>query len=154
MSAFRSLVRRHSLVAFFLLAYTLTWLGAIPYTLGAFEAPLFPLGPFLAALVVALFTGGWPATKALLLRMVQWRVAARWYALALLLPIAILASAVFANVLYGAPAPSAELILRTLPSIVPIFAFTLLFRSPVPLVRSWAGAASPCHASWPTVHPL
>ncbi len=127
MSAFKSLVGRHLLVSFFLLAYALTWLGAIPYSLGVFEAPLLPLGPFLAALIVASLGGGWSATKSLLLRMVQWRVARRWYALALLLPVAILVCAIYANVLYGAPAPSGDFMLQALPGIVPIFAFALLF---------------------------
>lgn len=127
MFTLQSFIKRHTLITFFLLAYALTWVGAIPYWLGIFEAPMFPVGPFLAAVIVTSFYGGWPATRALLLRMVQWRVAPGWYALALLAPIAILLCAVYANVLYGAPAPSAEFIVAALPSVIPIFAFTLLF---------------------------
>ena len=84
MSTIHRLATRHALITFFLLAYAITWLGAIPYLLGVFPVPMIAFGPFLAALIMASITGGWAATRALLLRMVQWRVGRRWYALALL----------------------------------------------------------------------
>jgi hypothetical protein len=65
--------RRRPLATFFVLAYGLTWLAAVPYALGAFPVPLLPCGPALAALVVTPLVGGWPATAALLRRLVQWR---------------------------------------------------------------------------------
>jgi membrane protease YdiL (CAAX protease family) len=126
-SAIGRRARRRPLATFFVLAYGLTWLAAVPYTLGAFPVPMFPCGPFLAALVVTPLVGGWPATAALLRRLVQWRVGLRWYALALLLPLGVTAAATAATVALGAPAPPAGALLGRLPGLVPIFAFNLLF---------------------------
>src|SRR5919109_683112 len=106
------LIRRHPLVTFFTLAYGLTWLGAIPYVLGALN--------------VAAATGGREGTKRLLLRLLRWRVGAKWYAMALLLPIGVTLGAAWANVLLGAPDPTAG-ILAALPSALPVFAFLLVF---------------------------
>jgi membrane protease YdiL (CAAX protease family) len=121
------LVRRHPLVTFFALAYGLTWLAAVPYALGAFPVPMLPCGPLLAALVVTPLVGGRSATVALLRRMVRWRVALRWYALALLLPLGVTVGAAAANVALGAPASAGADLLGLLPSLVPIFVFNLLF---------------------------
>jgi hypothetical protein len=71
-------VKRHPLVMFFALAYALTW-PVIPLVsvspLLAFPA-LF--GPALAAVIVSAFTDGKPGLRALLGRLVRWRVGARW----------------------------------------------------------------------------
>ena len=138
------LVRRHPLVAFFGLAYVLTWVVAVPYALGAFPIPLLPSGPLLAALVVTPLTGGWPATRALLGRLVQWRAGLRWYALALLLPLGVTAAAAVATVALGRAGALADLLGR-LPALVPIFAFNLLFPLSGALGEEpgWRGVALP-----------
>jgi membrane protease YdiL (CAAX protease family) len=119
--------QQHPLATFFVLAYGLTWLAAVPYAVGAFPVPLLPCGPLLAALVVTPLVGGWPATAALLRRMGRWRVGLRWYALALLLPFGVTAGAAGAAVALGAPAPAGDALLGRLPGLVPIFVFNLLF---------------------------
>jgi len=145
MQTVRAFVARHSLVAFFVLAYGLSWLGAIPYLSSAFPVPIFPFGPLLAAFIVAPLVGGWPATTALLRRMVQWRAGLRWYALALLLPPAVTIAAVVANVWLGAPAPSAAVLLGQAPAVVPIFAVQLLspFSGALGEEPGWRGVALP-----------
>jgi len=79
-------VRRHPLIAFFVLAYLLTWwiypLLRFSPLLGIFG--LF--GPALAAIIMAAVTGGKPGVKALLSRVVRWRVGLPWYLIALGLP--------------------------------------------------------------------
>jgi membrane protease YdiL (CAAX protease family) len=101
-----SLVKRHQLITFFALTYALTWLAWPVWALGLYPNPVFPFAPFLAALLVLGVTRGRTGMVGLLGRMVRWRVGLRWYAVALLLPVAItLAAAVF-NVLLGAQAPS------------------------------------------------
>src|SRR3712207_7946494 len=107
MSRLLSAVRRRPIVTFFLLAYALSWWPSIFYAFGSLPQPIAGFGPFLAAVLVLAITGGKTGIVRLLRRMVQWRVGLRWYAVALLLPVAItLAAAVF-NVLMGARAPSA-----------------------------------------------
>jgi uncharacterized protein len=82
----RGLVRRHPLIAFFVLAYLLTWwiypLLKFSPLLGIFG--LF--GPALAAIIMAAVTGGKAGVKTLLSRVVRWRVGLPWYAIALGMP--------------------------------------------------------------------
>jgi membrane protease YdiL (CAAX protease family) len=79
-------VRRHPLIAFFVLAYLLTWwiypLLRFSPLLGIFG--LF--GPALAAIIMAAVTGRKSGVKQLLSRVVLWRVGVRWYLIALGLP--------------------------------------------------------------------
>ena len=102
-----SLVKRHPLIAFFVLAFALSWWGWILYAFGLSPAPIASFGPFLAALVVLAITQGKSGIGGLLRRMVRWRVGLRWYAVALLLPVGIALAATALNVLLGARAPSA-----------------------------------------------
>jgi membrane protease YdiL (CAAX protease family) len=119
-------VRHHPLVSFFVLAFGISWLGAIPFALGAWSAPLFPFGPLVAALIVGATCGGRQAVKQLLLSMLRWRVAPRWYAFALLLPVAVTLAATYGTVLtFGAADPTA-VILAGLPTYLPLFALMML----------------------------
>ena len=106
MSYLVSLIRRYPLVSFFVLAYVLSWWPAILYALDLLPQPIAGFGPFLAALVVLAITQGKTGIVGLLRRMVRWRVAPVWYAVALLLPVAISLTAAVLNVLLGAQAPS------------------------------------------------
>src|ERR671911_2284449 len=106
MSYLVSLIRRYPLVSFFVLAYVLSWWPAILYALDLLPQPIVGFGPFLAALVVLAITQGKTGIVGLLRRMVRWRVAPVWYAVALLLPVAITLAATVLNVLLGAQAPS------------------------------------------------
>jgi len=99
-------VRRHPLVVFFVLAYALSWWPWILYAFDLSPLPIVGFGPFLAAIVVLAVTRGMAGVMALLRRMVRWRVSPVWYAVALLLPVAITVAATVLNVLFGAQAPS------------------------------------------------
>jgi hypothetical protein len=87
------LVHRHPLVAFSVLAYTLSWWGWPLYAAGLSPAPVVGFGPFLAALVVLALTHGRAGVGTLLRRVVRWRVGPGWYAVALLLPVAVTGAA-------------------------------------------------------------
>ena len=97
-------VRQNQLVVFVVLAYALSWWAWIWYRLdpGNVDAPILPIGPLLAALIVLAMIGGWPAIKGLLCKIVHWRVGWKWYALVLLLPVALTLSAFAINLLLGA----------------------------------------------------
>ena len=101
-------IRNHALVAFFVLAYALAWSFWIPYAAGVSPNPVFASGPLIAAIIVTALIGGRSGLKALLSRMVRWRVGFKWYAVALLLPFAVYLFAAFLNVLLGATASLAE----------------------------------------------
>ena len=97
-------IRRHPLIAFFALAYALSWWPWLWTALDPQNAPstILPPGPLLAALIVLALTGGWAAIRGFLKRIVQWKVGLRWYALVLGLPTAITLGAVAINLQFGA----------------------------------------------------
>jgi membrane protease YdiL (CAAX protease family) len=120
-----SVVRRHPLIAFFVLAYAFSWWPWPLYALGLSPGAIVGFGPFFAAVVVLALTGGKAAVMILLRRMVRWRVAPLWYAAALLLPVAIALGATVLNVLLGArPPSSAEL--GAWPRLIPTYFLLLL----------------------------
>jgi membrane protease YdiL (CAAX protease family) len=102
-----SLLARHPLVSYFVLAYALAWflwlplvlskgggIGLIPFTtpvgLGINVTILIiclgGLGPALAAMIMSACVGGWAEVKRLLKRMVQVRAGIQWYLVALFIP--------------------------------------------------------------------
>jgi uncharacterized protein len=94
----RALVHDRELLAFFFLAFLLSWSWWVPVALTGGTASHFPglLGPVLAAVVVTAVTGGRPG-----LRRLRGRVGApRWWALALS-PLAVGGAAVVISRLAG-----------------------------------------------------
>jgi uncharacterized protein len=132
-----SAVRRHPLVAFFVLTYALTW-GFLP--LGIFGAT----GPLIAALVVIPITQGWAGLRELGSRMIRWRVRWYWYALAIGLPLAVFLVDVVLNVALGAPAPS---LAQFSPwyAVIVVFAVRLInpLDGPMGEEPGWRGFAQP-----------
>jgi uncharacterized protein len=107
MSSVSSMVKRHPLITFFVLAYALSWWGWPLYALDLLPVPIASFGPFLAALVVLAVTRGKSGAGGLLRRMVRWRVGLRWYTVALLLPVVLSLAATLLNVfMFGAQTPS------------------------------------------------
>ncbi len=112
MTTLIGLARRHPLVGFFVLAYALSWWPWLWYRLDpqAMDGPILPFGPLLAAAIMLALIGGWPAVRAWLGKIADWRVGFLWYALVLLLPAAVTAMAVGVNLFLGAELPpNAEL---------------------------------------------
>ena len=98
-AAVSAFARRHPLTLFFGLAAAFTWWAWVWYRLdpGNVDAPMFPPGPFLAALVMLALVGGRPAIRAWLGKIVHWRVRPVWYAFVLLVPVALTFAAVAAR---------------------------------------------------------
>jgi membrane protease YdiL (CAAX protease family) len=105
-------IKRHPLVTFFALASGFSWAAWILVRLSpVFDAILNPsLGPLLAALLASALIGGRAEVRAWWQRASRWRGGLGWYALALLLPLAINGAAAALAVLLGAPLPTAALI--------------------------------------------
>jgi preprotein translocase subunit SecG len=140
MSRLSSVAKRHPLVTFFVLAYALTWWASIVYAFYPNPFPVFPYGPFLAAIITLALTSGKGGIKALLRRLVMWRVGLRWYAIALFLPVGLALVAVYLNVLLGAPAPSLGE-LGSWPSLLIMFPLTLLIGGPLGEEPGWRALA-------------
>jgi uncharacterized protein len=103
MSAVSTFIKRHPLVAFFALAYALTWPVIPLVTVSPAIGLLGLFGPALAAIAVAAVADGKPGLKDLLGRTVRWRVGARWYAIALGLPVVLTLTTAGTYLLLGAP---------------------------------------------------
>ncbi|MDP9366473.1 MAG: CPBP family intramembrane metalloprotease [Chloroflexota bacterium] len=114
-----SLARRYPLVAFFVLSFAVTWalwIPAAPFLQGLGDGPV-PLpallvallggyGPTMAAGAVAGALGGRSGIKSLLRHFLVWRVAPVWYALIVLVPLAVAAAAIALNVALGGAGPT------------------------------------------------
>lgn len=132
---FSDVIRKYPLSAFFVLAYGFSWsiwiaaLVLFPPELPLAQrgpaqllAILGTFGPFVAAIVVARATGTWSALRS---RLLRWRVAPRWYAAALGLPLGGVAVSYGVYRLLGGPSMD---LTRALPvSTLPIvFVLTLV----------------------------
>lgn len=106
-SGFRTWVRDHRIVAFFVLAYVFAWWAWPLYGLGFWPEPtFFAVGPLVAAVVVVAVAEGRAGFRDLGARVIRWRVPWYWYAVALGLPLAVRLVATLVNAgPGGAPAP-------------------------------------------------
>jgi membrane protease YdiL (CAAX protease family) len=101
-----AVVRRHRLVAFFLLTFVLSWWSWPLWAVGVAPAAHWSCGPLIAALVVIGIADGRAGYRELGARLVRWRVGAGPWAFAIGVPLLVLAVAVWLNVTFwGAPAP-------------------------------------------------
>ena len=100
-------LKRHDLAVFLVLAFALSW-AVWPFVLLDPESEaMIPYGPIIAVFVVLALTRGWASVRDLLASMVRWRVAPQWYAVALLLPVAIVLVAFYLVAFFGGSSPTA-----------------------------------------------
>jgi membrane protease YdiL (CAAX protease family) len=141
MKSLRVLGTCRPLLMFFALAFGLSWGNVFLSTAWPSFPFLFPYGPLLAALIVAGVTRGTDGLKELANRCLRWRVGPRWYAAAILVPVALALAAVGLNVLLGAPMPSAD---RFGPWYPPLLLLPeVLFDAPLGEESGWRGYALP-----------
>lgn len=149
--------------AFLALAFAISWAVWVPAALGrpwplpaGLDRLVGAFGPSLAAVVLVAASGGLAGVRRLLGRLLVWRVPARWYAVALLLPAAVSLAATAILVALGSPVPDYSsppvLDLYPLPPGAPesplvllpfVFAQTLLLGSPMGEELGWRGYALP-----------
>lgn len=136
-------LHRHPLVAFLGLTAALSWWPIIVKALSpAFPAMyVFPLGPSLAAALLAAAIGGRAQLRALLRRLGRWRVALRWYAAALAIPIMGIVAAVALNALLGAPVPTSRQLVSALQGLPVLYLFMAI--SALGEELGWRGYALP-----------
>ena len=82
-----SLIRRHPLATYFILAFALAWWTWPLVLLNPNSAPMLPWSPIFAAIIVLAITEGRAGVKDLLRATFRWRVQPRWYVVALGLPL-------------------------------------------------------------------
>jgi uncharacterized protein len=136
-----SLIKRHPLITFFVLAYGISYtFYVLPSLVPGFPF-LFPFGSIIAAIIVASVTRGLAGLKDFASRCLRWRVGLRWYAAALLVPAAIGLAVLALNTLLGAPLPSAA-------QLGPWYGILLMFPmamidAPLQENSGWHGYAMP-----------
>jgi membrane protease YdiL (CAAX protease family) len=154
----RSLLARHPLVFYFLIAYAGAWLLEVPIALSETGTGLLPftiprpllalviaaatfLGPTLSAFIMTGITEGRIGIRRLLRRYVLWRVAFRWYLFVLLLipAIEVLGAIVLPGVLGSFQSLTLSLVL-TYPVA---FVSTFIFGGPLGEEPGWRGFALP-----------
>jgi membrane protease YdiL (CAAX protease family) len=139
-----SLVKRHPIITFFVLAYAISWVGWPLYAAGVWPIPFLATGPLIAALIVIPITRGWSGLRELGSRMIRWRVRWYWYGVAVGLPLAVLLVTVVLNVALGAGAPSLAAI-GPFSALLMVFAVRLINPLDGPLGEEpgWRGFALP-----------
>jgi uncharacterized protein len=92
-------LKQHSVLAYFILAYMISWAVELPLAASAqgwLQAPVPPalhylasFGPMLSALIVTAATEGSPGIRHLLAGLLKWRVGSGWMLFATLSPVAL-----------------------------------------------------------------
>jgi membrane protease YdiL (CAAX protease family) len=135
-------IKRNDVVVFLFLSFALSW-WPWPFTLGnPKSSPMIPWGPLFAAFIVVGLTRGRAGMKSLLAGMARWRVPARWYALAILLPLLVTFAAVYVNSFWSGHAPvlpAAGEWLMFLPALL----ITTLVAGPLTEEPAWRGYLQP-----------
>ena len=92
----KGLFTRNPLIAFFALTFAFSW-SIVP--IGGF----LPIGPLIAALVVLAIIEGRAGLADLGRRMLLWRVGKRWYAFAIVVPLAMVSAVIGISFALGTP---------------------------------------------------
>lgn len=113
---FKATVQRHPLITYFILAYTIAWGGtllvagatrlqgnAISSTQLALVMLMMLLGPSVAGVMVTALVSGREGLRDLWARMGRWRVAGRWYAMAVLTTPLVLLGVLYAFTVFVSP---------------------------------------------------
>ena len=85
----RAWFKEHTLVAFFAIAFALSWYPWVLALLRGSTSGPNPLGPLFAGIIVTAIVSGRSGLREFFSRLVRWRVGAKWYALAFIAPLLI-----------------------------------------------------------------
>jgi uncharacterized protein len=120
---------------YFALAFAFTWALWVPAALEArgvissLPVPatfLGAFGPMVAAIVVTALEGGRAGLRSLLGRIVRWRVAPIWYAVAILGPFVLTLAAIALHVALVGQPPSLGLLVGALPTLLIVVVYMMI----------------------------
>src|SRR5829696_7321814 len=149
MPCLSSVVRRHPIITFFVLAYALAWIIESPLvflrdtvtaTQGLVLVMLASNVPSVLAIVLTAIVFGRGAVRKLLGRLLIWRVNPFWYLVVFLGPVALTGGVVLLNALMGGPALSLGM---TLVGAATFFAFSVVPGSALGEEIGWRGYVLP-----------
>ena len=154
MSTVAGLMRRHSVISYFLIAYAFSWAIWIPMAIdGArvYQGSVWPnhipglFGPMVSAFIMSAFLAGRAGVIDLLRRMFKWRVELRWY-LAALSPLVFFGLAAVIMAVTGQGWPDFVELgkFSSLPvMIAPVMWVVMLLVNAYPEETGWRGFAVP-----------
>jgi membrane protease YdiL (CAAX protease family) len=156
-SGVRGWIKRHPVASFFVLAYAITWLAWLPDILGyrgdlgQVLTMIAQFGPALAALVLARYSGA--SVRTWLRSIVRWRVAPRWYVVAVGLPVMLIfvQGALFGLLDYPLDISSIPgQLVNFLPSVIILALIAGLGEEPGAgsRCRAWRPVTRPCSRRW------
>jgi membrane protease YdiL (CAAX protease family) len=119
------IVKRYPFISFAILSYLLSWWAWLVPPMRDVGLVVLPHGPSIAAIIITAIVGGRPAVKQLLSRFIPRWAHLKWYGIGMGLTIVITLTAVWLNVLFGAPAPTAAQ-WGSWPERLPFFVFAFL----------------------------
>jgi CAAX protease family protein len=136
----RAFFRRHTLTAFFVIAFLLSWYPWIIALIRGKTSGPNPLGPLVAGIIMTAIVSGGAGLREFFSRLVRWRVGAKNYAIVFLTPILICLVAVGITLCFASPASalSAEKLREVPERFLFIFLFIGLGEEP-----GWRGFALP-----------
>lgn len=151
-----SWMKRNSLIAYFIIAYTVSWSFEIPLALVhqgiiSVHIPMWlhyfaSLGPLSASIIMTFLTDGGSGLRNLIARIFRWRVQYRYYIFAIFAPAGLFASAVILNRLILGNWPNLTLLgeVDYLPYLTPLGALALwLITFGLGEETGWRGFALP-----------
>jgi membrane protease YdiL (CAAX protease family) len=136
-----SLIRRHPLATYFVLAFAMAWWTWPLVLLNPKSSPMLPWSPIFAAIIVLALTEGRAGIGALLRSTFRWRVKPIWYAAALGIPFALWAGAAALAIPLGArpdTAYFADFVLLPVTMLT-----TAIVKGPLTEEPGWRGFALP-----------
>ena len=136
-----SVIRRHPLATYFVLAFALAWWTWPFVLLNPDSSPMLPWSPIFAAIIVLAATEGRAGVASLLRATFRWRVAPVWYLVALGVPLALWAIAALVTSVLGARPDTAyfgDIVMFPLTLVS-----TMIVKGPLTEEPGWRGFALP-----------
>jgi len=123
----KAFLQQHRILAFFVLAFALSWYPWIIALLRGQSTGPNPLGPLVAGIVITAAVAGRIGLSEFLKRITRWRVGARWYAVIFLTPVLLCLLAVALTLAFMPHATMASLAVEKIREVPERFVFILLF---------------------------
>jgi membrane protease YdiL (CAAX protease family) len=123
----KAFLRRHTLVAFFVLAFVLSWYPWIVALIRGRTSGPNPLGPLVAAIIVTAIVSGRSGLREFFSRLVRWRVGIKWYAITLVTPVIFCLIAVAITLCFASRSQISGLSTEKMRELPDRFLFILLF---------------------------
>lgn len=123
----KAFLKQHRLGVFLVLAFVLSWYPWILALLRGLTTGPNPLGPLVAAIIMTAMVYGRSGLREFFVRLVRWRVGAKWYAVTFFTPVLICLIAIAITLCFVPRSQISVLSIERLREVPERFLFILLF---------------------------